>query len=128
MNNILISKPREGNEVFPHIELNAETGICTISGNSYMQNAKKFFKPVLEWFKEYTSSNKGDLLLIYNLQNLNTGTSRVLFQIIEILKKYKTESFNVKIQWKHSEKQDMHIDDIIDITSSFGIDVEVVSV
>jgi len=127
MNNILISKPREGNEVFPFIELNAETGICTISGNSYMQNSKLFFKPILDWFEEYTSTLKGDLFLIYSLENLNTGTSRILFEILEILKTYKSKGANVKIHWNYSEKQEMHIDDIIDITSSFGIDVEVIS-
>ena len=126
MNNILISKLRVGNEIFPFIELNAETGTCIISGNSYMQDAKVFFMPIIEWFKEYTELKKGDLLLIYNLQNLNTGTSRVLFEIIEILKAYNNKGHSVKIQWKHSEKQDMHIDDIIDITSSLGINVEVV--
>ncbi len=127
MNNILISKPREGNEVFPFIELNAETGICTISGNSYMQNSNLFFKPVLKWFKEYTSSLKGDLFLIYSLENLNTGTSRVLFEILEILKVYKNKGANVKIHWNYSDRQEMHIDDIIDITSNFGIDVKVIS-
>lgn len=127
MKNIVISKARDGNEVFPQIELNAETGICTISGNSYMQNPRIFFKPVLEWFREYTLSLKGDLFIIYNLENLNTGTSRVLFEIIKILKKYKNKGASIKIQWNYSDKQEMHVDDIIDITSNFGIDVEVVS-
>jgi len=127
MNNLLISKDRQGNEVFPHIELNAETGICSISGNSYMQNVRLFFKPVIEWFKEYTSTKKGDLLVIYNLQNLNTGTSRVLYEILEILKSYKNVGAKVKIKWSFIDKPEMHIDDIIDLTSDFGIEIEVVT-
>ena len=127
MKNLLISKDRKGNEVFPIIELNAETGICTISGNSYMQNVRQFFKPVIDWFTEYTSTKKGDLLLIYNLQNLNTGTSRVLFEILEILQTYKSIGAKVKIKWNVTDKPGMHIDDIIDLTSEFGIDIEVIS-
>ena len=126
MDNLFISKERIGNEVFPVVELNAETGICTVSGNSYMQNAREFFKPVLDWFKEYTSSKKGDLLLIYNLQNLNTGTSRVLYEILEILRNYQKHGAEIKIQWNHLDKPEMPVDDIIDLISEFGIDIEVI--
>ncbi len=127
MNSLFISEFRKGNEVFPTVDLNAETGICSISGNSYMQNSRDFFNPVLNWFQEYTSSKKGDLLLIYNLQNLNTGTSRVLYQILEILKEYKKHGADIKIKWNHTDKPDMLIDDIVDLTSEFGIDIEIVS-
>ncbi|MCF6367182.1 MAG: DUF1987 domain-containing protein [Bacteroidales bacterium] len=128
MNNLLISEDRKGNEVFPNIELNAETGICSISGNSYMQDVRLFFKPVIEWFKEYTSTKRrGDLLVIYNLQNLNTGTSRVLYEILEILKSYKLLGANVKIKWNFIGKPEIHIDDIIDLTSDFGIDIEAIT-
>ncbi len=127
MNSILIKETRKGNEVFPTVELNAETGICSISGNSYMQDARLFFKPVINWLNEYTSSVKGDLLMIYNLQNLNTGTSRVLYEILEILKNYKKTGANIKIKWNHFENPEMLQDDIVDLTSEFGIDVEVVS-
>ncbi len=127
MNNLFISEFRKGNEIFPTVELNAETGICSISGNSYMQNSRDFFKPVLKWFKEYTSSKKGDLFLIYNLQNLNTGTSRVLYEILEILKDYKKCGANVKLKWNHTEKPEMLVDDILDLISDFGIEIEIVS-
>ncbi len=127
MNNLFISRARRGNEIFPIIELNAETGVCSISGNSYMQNVREFFKPVLNWFIEYSSSKKGDLLLIYNLQNLNTGTSRVLYEILEILKDYKKHGSEIKIKWNHTEKPEMLVDDILDLTSEFGIDIEIIS-
>jgi len=126
MNSLFISETRKGNEIFPDVELNAETGICSISGNSYMQNSKDFFRPVLNWFKEYTASKKGDLLLIYNLQNLNTGTSRVLYEILEILKEYKKYGTEIKIKWNHFDRPEMLVDDIIDLTSEFGIDIEVI--
>lgn len=126
MNSLFISETRMGNEIFPTIELNAETGICSISGDSYMQNPRIFFLPVLKWFKEYISSAKGPLLLIYNLQNLNTGTSRVLYEMLELLKNYKKQGAEIKIKWNHTDTPQMLVDDIIDLTSEFGIDIEVI--
>ena len=127
MKSFFLRESRKGNEIFPTVELNAKTGICRISGNSYMQDARTFFKPVIQWFKEYTSEKKGDLILIYNLQNLNTGTSRVLYEILDVLKEYKKYGANIKIIWNHIESPEMLSDDIVDMTSEFGIDVEVTS-
>jgi hypothetical protein len=128
MNNLIINKVREGNEVFPYIEMNVETGVCIISGNSYMQNARLFFQPVIDWLNNYTSTRKGDLLLIYDIENLNTGTSRVLFEILETLQLYKKIGGKVKINWHHNDKTDTHIDDILDFTSSIGIDIDIITV
>lgn len=121
MEDLTINKGRDGNEVFPYIKLNAHTGDCIISGSSYMQDVRAFFKPVIAWFKEYTLRNCGKLTMIYDLKNLNTGTSRVLFEILELLKDYKIKGGEVFIKWYFEDQQDIHADDIIDITEGFGI-------
>jgi len=127
MKDLIINKGRDGNEVFPFIKLNVKSGVCMIAGSSYMQDPREFFKPVIEWFNEYTSTMSGKLTMIYNLLSLNTGTSRVLFDILEILKDYKNKGGEVYIKWYFEDKQDTHIDDIIDITSSFEIEVDVIT-
>ena len=127
MEDLIIDKFRNGNEIFPFINLNVNSGVCTISGSSYMQDPKMFFKPIIDWFKKYTSSNAGKLDVIYNLKNLNTGTSRVLYEILEILKEYKKRGGSVYIKWYYEDNHDSYADDIIDITSGFGIDVDVLA-
>ena len=127
MEDLIINMHRDGNEIFPFIKLDANTGVCKISGSSYMQNSRVFFKPVIDWFKEYTSSEKGKLAVIYNLKSLNTGTSRVLYEILEILREYKNRGGNVYIKWYFEDRLETHVDDIIDITSGFGIDIDVLT-
>lgn len=127
MENLIINMNRNENEIFPYIELNADTGECIISGSSYMQKSRLFFKPVLDWFKEYTSIYKKNLIVTYDLKSLNTGTSRVLYEILDILKDYKNKGGYVYIKWYFEDKNDTHVDDIIDITSGFGIDGDVMT-
>ncbi len=124
MNNLIITKPKIGNDTFPFVELNAETGTCIISGNSYMQNPDDFFKPVIKWLKEYSILNKGDLLFFSDIDNMNTGTSRVLYEILDVLRSYKRKGANVKIKWNFRDKSDNHIHDVLDVISEFGIEVE----
>ena len=127
MKDLIINKGRDGNEVFPYIKLNVNSGVCMISGSSYMQDPRDFFKPVIDWFREYTNSERGKLTMIYDLKSLNTGTSRVLFEILEIMKEYKNKGGEVYIKWYFEDQQDIHEDDIIDITEEFGIEVDVMT-
>ena len=127
MKDLIINMNRNENEVFPYIELNAATGECIISGSSYMQKSRLFFKPVIDWFKEYISTDKGKLVVTYNLKSLNTGTSRVLYEILEILKDFENKGGDIYIKWHFEDRNDTHVDDIIDITSGFGIDVDVMT-
>lgn len=125
MKNLLINKEIDGKEVFPHIKLNSETGVCIISGSSYMQNPIEFFTPVIDWFNEYITENRGKLLVFYDLKSLNTGTSRIIYKILEILKEYKNKGGDVFIKWFVEDEEDFHTDDIIDISLQFNIDIEV---
>ena len=127
MENLLISEPRNGYEIFPKIQLNADTGICSISGQSYMQNSKLYFKPVLEWFDEYITLNKNKIELICKLKSFNTGTSRVLFEILEKLRIFKHRGGDVQIQWFFDDQKDTLADDIVDIISELEINLQVKS-
>lgn len=125
MENLLISQNRNGYEVFPHILLNADTGICSISGDSYMQNTKSFFRPVLDWFEEYTASGSKNLFLECQLSSFNTGTSRVLYELFEILKVFRDNGGDVNVKWLFDDQKETLADDIVDIISEFGIDIQV---
>jgi hypothetical protein len=125
MRNLIINREPGGKEIFPHIQLNAETGVCLISGSSYMQNPILFFQPVINWFQEYINENRGRLVVYYDLKSLNTGTSRVIYQILEILREYKRNGGDVNIKWYVEDDQDFHTDDIIDMSLQFEIDIEV---
>jgi hypothetical protein len=125
MKDLVIDIEPGKNEVYPYIKLSSDTGSCVISGSSYMQNPSQFFMPVINWFREYVSENKGKLVVFYDLKSLNTGTSRVVYQILELLKGYKSNGGDVSIKWFVEDEQDFHTDDIIDMSLQFNIDIEV---
>jgi hypothetical protein len=125
MQDLIIDIESEGKEVYPFIKLSADTGSCVISGSSYMQNPSQFFEPVIQWLRDYIDQNTGKLIVFYDLKSLNTGTSRVIYQILELLKGYKTNGGDVVIKWYMEDDEDFHADDIIDMSLQFNIDIEV---
>jgi hypothetical protein len=124
MDDLILSKTRNGYEVFPEIILDARTGICTISGDSYVQNSKSFYKPVLEWVDRFISIPGKSLHLICKLKSFNTGTSRVLFELLQKLNFYKQKGGDVKVEWFVDEQNDTIADDIVDVISEFEISLK----
>ena len=41
---------------FPEVNFNVESGICEISGESYMEETYKFYLPLLNWMKDFTKN------------------------------------------------------------------------
>ena len=55
MEDILIKSSPE-TPYFPEVNFNANTGLCEISGESYMEETYKFFLPLSSWIKDYINN------------------------------------------------------------------------
>jgi len=86
-------------ELTPLIQLNKDKGIFLIEGKSLSDNPTAFFKPVVEWFEEYSKSPNPTTLLTIKFEYFNTATSRELLNIFKILETI-PES---KIVWRFLE-------------------------
>ena len=52
MENLIINSSSE-TPYFPRVSFDAETGICDISGESFMEETYKFYSPLMEWLEKY---------------------------------------------------------------------------
>ena len=50
----IVVKP--GSHFKPSVSLNAETGVCEIAGESYLEEATLFYKPIYDWLQEYVET------------------------------------------------------------------------
>ncbi len=113
MENLLITKEGEGFYKYPNIDFNAETGVCEIEGESYMDNAVAFFSPLFEWLQTYFEVNKqGAIKLIFKLKYYNTSSSRIFYDLIEFLKEYEQKGGSVIFEWYY-RKGDIDIEEDI---------------
>ena len=111
MNNLNI-KSHHG--TIPKVVFDAQTGNCEISGESSPEDVLIFFQNLNSWLNEYIQDVKGPISLTLNLSYFNTSSSRGIFRILTILKKYQDEGGEVKITWHYDEDdQDMY-EEIID--------------
>lgn len=86
----------------PEILFRPETSIFLISGNSYPENPERFYSPVLNWMKEYTSNIEIDNLTInFEFIYFNTATSMEIIKLLKLLKRNMHDK-EVVINWHYN--------------------------
>lgn len=111
------------NFFIPNINFNAKTGICEISGESFLEDTVEFYKQVIEWIERYIQEIKGPIAFIVKLSYFNTSTSRSLLDILNLLKDYEDEGGEVVVNW-HFDENDVDMEeDIDDYIIDTGLDI-----
>jgi len=88
-----------GNYYIPTVDFSAETGICTISGKSYLEDTTQFYLPLLEWLDEYFTEVNKPVEFNVKLNYYNTSSSRSVLDIFDILKLYEDKGGEVEVNW-----------------------------
>lgn len=93
----------------PKVELNSETHIHYISGESYPENTKEFYAPIMEWIKEYLSEISEDQRVEFNFEMIyfNSSSSKALMDIFYLLDDFVSEEEkNIVINWLYIEENE----------------------
>ncbi|MCQ2251847.1 MAG: DUF1987 domain-containing protein [Bacteroidales bacterium] len=88
----------EETEDTPEIILDPEEGKFKISKISVPENALDFYRPVLTWIKDYAENPNVETVFDFDLEYVNTASSKQVIQIILLLQKV-AEKGNVKVNW-----------------------------
>ena len=88
----------------PKIDFNPQTGILIIEGQSYMENAFKFYKSLFEWMDEYFEFNTENVQVDIRLSYLNTSSTKCLMDIIFKLEQVVQIGKKVKVNWYYKSR------------------------
>lgn len=109
--------------VSPKVDFDAETGICEISGESFLDETAKFYSPLVEWIEEYIKT-KRPITLNIKLTYFNTSSSKWLLRMLYLLANYQKEA-EATVNW-YIHKDDIDLmEDIQDFKDDVGIDINI---
>jgi hypothetical protein len=101
----------EATKSSPAIILNAETRIFNITGESYPENAAKFYKPVIEWISRFFDRQDSESVIVnITLHYFNSSSSKVLMDIFDILDQAHSAGTPVTVNWRCHEENDTAIE------------------
>jgi hypothetical protein len=122
----LIIETVQDSPYYPEVNFDATTGVCELKGESYMEEAYKFYTPLLNWLREYTLTEGNEVTLSIKLTYFNTNSSRLLLDMFDILKKSVDAGNKVQINW-YFETDDPDIkDEVEDFEIETGLSINLI--
>lgn len=98
----------QATEDTPEIIFDPENNVFKISNVSLPENAIEFYAPVLDWLKKYKEKPNPVTIFDFNVEYLNTASSKQIFELIFLIDKI-SEFSDVTIRWHYDViDEDMH--------------------
>jgi len=122
----LIIEGAHDNFFTPAVNFNSKTGICELSGESFLEDTVEFYSPLLDWLSEYTEGEKKPLAFIIKLTYFNTSTSRAILDLLNVLKDFEDDGGEVVVNWHYDENDTDMEEDIEDYMIDTGLDINLI--
>lgn len=106
MQNLVIEKTYST----PLINFESETGKLMISGESFPENASRFYTPVLQWIREYIKETLLKVEVIFEVSYFNSSTSKVFLNIFGILEDAAEEGKDITVNWRCNRQNESAIE------------------
>lgn len=116
-------KGESGVYFIPEVKLNAQTGVCEISGESYLEDTDEFYNNIINWLETYISEVKKSLTFNFKLTYFNTSSSRSILNVLRVLKKYEDDGGNVIVNWYYPEDDDSIAEEAEDYMKDTGLKI-----
>jgi hypothetical protein len=84
----------------PSVNFSAETGICELSGESYLEDAFQFYDVLMNWINQYFAEGNSEIEMNIRLTYFNTSSSRAILDLLRLLKNYQdSRDYKVIVNW-----------------------------
>lgn len=124
----LIIKTNEDEFYKPEVNFDNERGVCTIAGESYIEEIHEFYNPLIDWLKKYTADNHKSLTFNFKLTYYNTSSSKKIIEILKVLKNFKIGGGKLTINWFYHEKDTDIIEDAEDFMLISGLQFNLIQI
>jgi len=89
----------------PEITLDPQKGLIEMKGKSYPENTFEFYKPIIDWVKEYVKNPNDTTTVNMEIVYFNSSTSKLFFNLFDILYENKDKS-KITINWIYDKEND----------------------
>jgi hypothetical protein len=106
----------------PTVDFVEQSGVCEISGESFMEETGNFYQPLVEWVREYAKSHD-KIVFVFSLTYYNTSTSKWLLALLKELREMEKNGGIVSVTWYYTPDDTDMNDDIMDYMVDTGLKI-----
>ena len=125
MNTLFIQNPDDLS--IPDVTLDIKSGKCTISGNSYMENACNFYQTILDWLTTYTQQYKRKMQWDFRMGYYNSSSKKGLTSIISKLSDYESSGGQIVVNWYYFKDDLDMLEDVEDLMVYYQFQINTIA-
>ena len=101
----------EAGKSTPYIHFDPRANLLHMKGESYPENAAKFYSPVFSWLEKYLSlQEKKQITVDLELFYFNSSSSKVLMNFFEMLEEAALSGHQVRVNWRYNEEDELALE------------------
>lgn len=100
MNDLYINKSNKTPEVnFKY------TGLIELRGNSFLENTREFYEPLIEWLQNYVINPAEKTIVNFDFEYYNTSSQLWIFRVVEVLLDLVKVEKDIVFNWYFTEEE-----------------------
>lgn len=102
----------EGSKSTPEVVFDPQQNILLLRGQSYPENAFKFYEPIFNWIDNYLSQLNTEVIvkIDFILPYINTSSSKCIMMLLEKLDNAYLAGKHLSINWYYNEDNDSELE------------------
>ena len=84
----------------PLVDFDASTAVLRIEGESYPEDAAKFYLPLLDWLKGFLDGADTPITVELKLSYLNTSSSKCVMTLLDSLEEAYDGGMKITVNWR----------------------------
>lgn len=95
----------------PYINFDTAVNKLVVAGESFPENAAKFYAPVLEWMKEYLAGpDAGETVVEFEIVYFNSSTSKIFMMLFNLLEDAVAAGRSIVVNWRCDARNETAIE------------------
>ncbi|MFO8063845.1 MAG: SiaC family regulatory phosphoprotein [Spirochaetota bacterium] len=111
----------------PSVRFDPESGLLEIGGESYPENSKEFYRPLIGWIEEFLEASSQPVTLRLTVTYMNTSSTKYMIDILDRLEAAHDEGHAVAVEWHCDAENGRALDTIEELKEDFEMPFEVIS-
>lgn len=109
----------------PSVKFNAETGVCSLEGESYLEDTWEFYDKLLVWLQQFSETGK-PLTFDFRLTYFNTSSSKGILDLLKQIKSYEEQGGEVTVNWYHPEDDEDNVEEAEDFKDDTELEINLI--
>jgi hypothetical protein len=91
----------------PLVDFDSGKNVLRIAGESYPENAAKFFSPIFTWVKEFLLSDAATRVVVeMEMRYFNSSSSKAFMNLFELFEAAAKAGKEIVINWRYHEEDE----------------------